>query len=87
MKEKCSGSRLPPERQHVLHYAQRRAHCPPCPGDTDRCLLQPHTRIFDLSGRPMQGWILVALTGLVADKTLAKWVKIAVDYAASLPSK
>lgn len=57
------------------------------PGDTDKCLSLPHTRVFDLSGRPMQGWILVAPSGLVDDKALARWVKIAVDYATSLPPK
>lgn len=57
------------------------------PGDTGKCLSLPHTRIFDLSGRPMQGWILVAPSGLVDDEALARWVKIAVDYATSLSPK
>ena len=54
---------------------------------TEAALAQPHTRIFDLSGRPMKGWILVGPAGLEDEKALAKWVRMAVDYAASLPRK
>ena len=57
------------------------------PSNTEKYLALPHTRIFDLSGRPMRGWILVAPAGLVNDETLASWVRIAENYAASLPPK
>ena len=57
------------------------------PSDTDRYLTLPHTRIFDLSGRPMRGWILVAPAGLVDDEALTKWLQLAIGYASSLPPK
>ncbi len=58
------------------------------PGETDRALAEPHTRIFDLSGgRPMQGWILVGPKGLADEAALAKWVRIGIAYASSLPKK
>ena len=57
------------------------------PGNTDRYLALPHTRIFDLSGRPMRGWILVAPAGLVDDEALTKWLQLAIGYASSLPPK
>lgn len=57
------------------------------PSSADSYLTLPHARAFDLSGRPMRGWILVAPAGLVDTKALAKWVQIAVTYAASLPPK
>jgi TfoX/Sxy family transcriptional regulator of competence genes len=58
------------------------------PEQTDRALAEPHTRIFDLSGRPMKGgWILVKPAGLADEKALAKWLRIGIDYAAALPKK
>jgi TfoX/Sxy family transcriptional regulator of competence genes len=50
-------------------------------------LAQPHTRLFDMSGRPMNGWILVAPAGLQTDQELKDWVLQGVDYALSLPKK
>src|SRR5882672_4664807 len=44
------------------------------PGETDAALAQPHTRIFDLTGRPMKGWILVKPAGVASKVALAKWV-------------
>lgn len=57
------------------------------PEETDEALSQPHTRVFDLSGRPMKGWILVESSGLKDENALGKWVSISVDYAMSLPKK
>ena len=58
------------------------------PEKTNEALAKMHTRIFDLSGgRPMKGWILVHSKGLSTEKGLAKWVKVGVDYAKSLPQK
>jgi hypothetical protein len=57
------------------------------PEQTDEALRRPHTRVFDLSGRPMKGWILVQPEGLATDAALAKWVQTGVEYAESLPPK
>lgn len=57
------------------------------PADTDAALKKPHVRVFDLSGRPMKGWILVEPKGLAKDEALAEWVKTGLAYAASLPPK
>ena len=54
---------------------------------TEQALKSPHTRIFDLSGRPMKGWILVQAKGLTTDEALKKWVQTGVKYASSLPGK
>lgn len=56
------------------------------PEETDAALAKRHTRIFDITGRPMKGWILVKPEGL-SDDALAKWVGMGVTYAASLPPK
>jgi hypothetical protein len=52
------------------------------PERTDEALAQPHTRVFDMTGRPMKGWILV---GAAAD--LDVWIAEAAAYASSLPAK
>jgi hypothetical protein len=57
------------------------------PEETDAALAQPHTKRFDLTGRPMKGWILVEPDGVATDAKLGKWVEIAVKYAGALPKK
>jgi hypothetical protein len=57
------------------------------PAQTDQALNQPHTRAFDLSGRPMNGWILVHPKGLATEAALAKWIRTGMKYVASLPAK
>jgi TfoX/Sxy family transcriptional regulator of competence genes len=57
------------------------------PDDAERALAEPHTRPFDNTGRPMRGWIFVAVEGLSSDEELAGWVEAGADYAASLPPK
>jgi TfoX/Sxy family transcriptional regulator of competence genes len=57
------------------------------PKTTEAALKEPGVRIFDISGRPMKGWLLVAGAGVKDSASLAKWVRRGVDYAASLPKK
>ena len=53
----------------------------------EQALAQPHTRPFDMTGRPMSGWVMVAPAGMTDDETLAAWVRTGVEYALSLPAK
>jgi len=48
---------------------------------------EPGVRPFDLTGRPMKGWLLVAADGHAEDDDLRRWVDRGVGYAASLPPK
>lgn len=57
------------------------------PEETDEALERPGAHLFDLTGRPMKGWILVKPKGLATAAALGKWVGIAVKYAGSLPPK
>jgi TfoX/Sxy family transcriptional regulator of competence genes len=57
------------------------------PEASEAALRQPHTRIFDLTGRPMKGWLLVEAGGVNTAARLKQWVKQGVAYAESLPSK
>jgi hypothetical protein len=40
---------------------------------TDDALSRPHTRLFDMTGRPMKGWIRVAPEGVNTKRRLAAW--------------
>ncbi len=57
------------------------------PEATDEALSRPHTRLFDMSGRPMTGWILIAPEGVKTKRQLAGWVGRGVRFAGSLPPK
>jgi hypothetical protein len=53
----------------------------------DQAEAKPGARIFDLSARPMQGWIVVAPEGFRTAKALDAWIEQGVAYAESLPPK
>jgi len=57
------------------------------PEATDDALARPHTRLFDMSGRPMKGWILVAPEGVKTTQELDAWTRRGVEFARSLPAK
>ena len=50
-------------------------------------LKRPHTKTFDLTGKPMKGWLLVKADGYKTAKQLSTWVKEGVDFALTLPPK
>ena len=50
-------------------------------------LRKPHTKPFDLTGKPMKGWLLVEADGVKTDKHLSAWVKEGVEFALTLPPK
>ncbi|MFN8455802.1 MAG: TfoX/Sxy family protein [Anaerolineae bacterium] len=41
---------------------------------------RPYARPFDMTGRPMKGWVLVAAEGCQADDNLRAWVQQGVDF-------
>jgi hypothetical protein len=57
------------------------------PDETDAALAEPGVRLFDMSGRPMKGWIMVAAEATAKAKDLRRWVDRGTAYAASLPPK
>ena len=50
-------------------------------------LKSSHTRKFDMTGRPMKGWVMVSPEGHESDGDLEAWVKKGVSFALSLPPK
>ena len=41
---------------------------------TEDALKLPHVRPFDITGRPMKGWVMVAEDGFKSDKNLKNWL-------------
>ena len=50
-------------------------------------LKMPHTRKFDITGRPMKGWVMVLSAALDSDKALNDWMQRAVSFVRTLPPK
>lgn len=50
-------------------------------------LKKPHVKPFDLTGKPMKGWLLVEADGCRTEKQLSAWIKEGVEFASTLPSK
>lgn len=57
------------------------------PESTPTELKRTGVRIFDITGRPMQGWLLVDKVQLTTAKALSGWVQKGVAFAQSLPKK
>jgi TfoX/Sxy family transcriptional regulator of competence genes len=57
------------------------------PDEGVRALSEPGVRPFDLTGRPMKGWLLVKASELESGRALRRWLDAGVSFAASLPPK
>jgi TfoX N-terminal domain len=43
--------------------------------------------IFDITGRPMMGWLMVSPEGLKTEEQISDLLRIAIDYVKTLPRK
>ena len=50
-------------------------------------LAKPHTKPFDMTGRPMKGWVMVDPEGYEEQEALEAWVRQGIDFALTLPPK
>ena len=50
-------------------------------------LRRQDTRPFDITGRPMKGWVMVAPEGLETEDALVGWLEKARAFALTLPAK
>ena len=57
------------------------------PDEGEDALREPHVKAFDITGRPMKGWLLVGPEGVADDAQLADWVGRAEKFVAGLPAK
>ena len=53
----------------------------------EAALAETGVRPFDLTGRPMKGWLLVDPDGHAEDEDLRRWVDRGLAHAGSLPAK
>ena len=47
----------------------------------------PHVRPFDITGRPMKGWVMIEPAGMRTAAQLKKWLDQARDFVETLPPK
>lgn len=50
-------------------------------------LSEPHVVEFDVTGKPMRGWVMIEPEGVARDTDLQAWVERAVDFVRTLPPK
>ncbi len=57
------------------------------PDEGVEALKEPHVKEFDITGRPMKGWVLVEPEGIEDDDQLGGWIQRAVKFVGKLPAK
>ena len=53
----------------------------------DDALSRPHSRLFDMTGRPMRSFVYVSAEGIATNEGLVEWAERGISYAESLPPK
>lgn len=57
------------------------------PEQAGTALEEPHVSEFNITGRAMKGWVLVAPPGVDDDDQLKDWIQRAVKFVGKLPAK
>jgi hypothetical protein len=47
-------------------------------------LKKPHVGVFDITGRPMKGWVVVEPEGVDRDADLKTWIRQAIEFVSAL---
>ena len=50
-------------------------------------LSEPHSRPFDITGKPMRGWAMIEPAGWKSRANVRRWIGWAVDFVETLPPK
>ena len=53
----------------------------------EELLKNEYFSIFDITGRPMKGWVLVSPDAVETEEQLSDMLKLGLDYAETLPKK
>ena len=53
----------------------------------EAALAQPFVGEFDITGRPMTGWVLIAPQAIADDDELRRWIDCAIKFVRILPAK
>ena len=57
------------------------------PEQAEEALPGPHVKNFDITDRPMKGWVLIESEGVENDDQLKGWIQRAVKFVRTLPAK
>ena len=57
------------------------------PSKYEKLMKKSHTKVFDITGKPMKGWIMVEPEVLRTAKQVNTWVKEGIEFALTLPPK
>ena len=57
------------------------------PDKAENAMKLPHVRPFDITGKPMKGWVMVAEDGFKSDEDLKSWLNDAKNFVKTLPKK
>lgn len=57
------------------------------PADQPAALAKPHVRAFDLTGRPMKGFVIVRPRGFATNSALRGWIAYGMRVTDTLPAK
>lgn len=57
------------------------------PEATEAALQEPDVVPFDVTGKPMKGWVMVEPDGLESDAQLRVWIERSEAFVGSLPAK
>ena len=57
------------------------------PKEAAAAFADPSVRVFDITGRPMTGWVMVEPDGVEEDTKLAAWIALATKFVRTLPAK
>jgi TfoX/Sxy family transcriptional regulator of competence genes len=57
------------------------------PTTAQDCLQLDYVRHFDVTGRPMKGWIMVSVDAWRSASELKKWLDMGLSFSLTLPAK
>jgi len=57
------------------------------PDEGEAALFEPHVGEFDITGRAMAGWVMVAAEGVADEAAVQAWVKRAIKFVGKLLAK
>lgn len=57
------------------------------PEQAAAALKEPHVEQFNVTGKPMKGWVLVEAEALESDAQLSNWIEKALAFVRTLPAK
>lgn len=57
------------------------------PGAHKDALKRKGAKVFDITGKPMNGWVMVSEDGYRTDKQLSDWIALSLEFVNTLPPK